>query len=361
MKLKKNIIIFGILIILNLLTRFAASNSDWVEKNYSGKFFPHFSAVLRSIFSVFPFSIGDILYGLIVVLVLCKVTIFFFNKNYKNKLFNKLKIINITIYTLNYILVTFLLFNLCWGVNYYRKGIGEQLGLAVKKYNTVELSALNGLLLKKVNLYRSVVAEKALGFQDERASFKSAIFAYKKSQRIYPFLKYEPVCIKSSLWSGIGNYMGVSGYYNPLTGEAQVNTSVPGFLLPFTACHEMAHQLGYAKESEANFVGYVVAESSDDIGLKYSAYLEMFMYANRNLYYADSVTAIAYRRQLSENVKLDLERLNKFYKDHQSFIEPAVSWFYDKFLKSNNQPSGMFSYSEVTAYLVAFYKKFGTI
>jgi hypothetical protein len=87
----------------------------------------------------------------------------------------------------------------------------------------------------------------------------------------------------------------------------------------------------------------------------------MFLYANRNLYTADSVAAIAYRKELSDNVKSDLKKLNKFYEDHQSFIEPAVSWVYDKFLKGNNQPSGMLSYNEVTAYMIAFYKKFGTI
>ncbi len=48
--------------------------------------------------------------------------------------------------------------------------------------------------------------------------------------------------------------LGVTGYLNPFTNEAQVNTTVPAFLQPFMTCHEIAHQLGFAPEEDANFV-----------------------------------------------------------------------------------------------------------
>ncbi len=68
------------------------------------------------------------------------------------------------------------------------------------------------------------------------------------------------------MYSYLGNYLGFTGYYNPFTGEAQVNTTVPLFVQPFTTCHEIGHQLGYAKENEANFAGYLAAKSSPDAG-----------------------------------------------------------------------------------------------
>jgi hypothetical protein len=79
------------------------------------------------------------------------------------------------------------------------------------------------------------------------------------------------------LWGWLGNYVGFTGYYNPFTGEAQVNTTVPKFLQPFTASHEVAHQLGYAKEMEANFVGYLAASHSTDTLFRYSVYLDLFL------------------------------------------------------------------------------------
>jgi hypothetical protein len=84
--------------------------------------------------------------------------------------------------------------------------------------------------------------------------------------------------------AGLGNYTGFTCYYNPFTGEAQLNTTIPRFLQPFIACHEVAHQLGYAKENEASFVGYLAAKGSGNALLQYSTYLDIFMHANRNLF-----------------------------------------------------------------------------
>ena len=42
---------------------------------------------------------------------------------------------------------------------------------------------------------------------------------------------------------GYRKFSGFLGYYNPFTGEAQVNTKVPQFVIPFTICHEMAINL----------------------------------------------------------------------------------------------------------------------
>ena len=163
------------------------------------------------------------------------------------------------------------------------------------------------------------------------------------------------------MWGKLLNYTGVTGYYNPFTGEAQVNTSVPAFLQPYIACHEVAHQLGYAKEMEANFVGYLTAVSSTDSLFHYSAYLELFMYANRNLYSADSVSANHYRNQLSEPVRKDIKEWVLFNKNHKSILEPVTSWMYEKYLLGNKQPQGILSYDEVSGYLIAYLKKNGCI
>ena len=50
--------------------------------------------------------------------------------------------------------------------------------------------------------------------------------------------------------------MGYAGYLNPFTLEAQVNMlGCQKSTYPITIAHEMAHQLGYAAENEANFIG----------------------------------------------------------------------------------------------------------
>jgi len=68
-----------------------------------------------------------------------------------------------------------------------------------------------------------------------------------------------PHRVKATLFNLLADYVGFTGYFNPFTAEGQVRTDMPGLELPFVACHETAHMLGFASESEANLIGYLVA------------------------------------------------------------------------------------------------------
>ena len=132
-------------------------------------------------------------------------------------------------------------------------------------------------------------------------------------------------------------------------------------LRPYIATHEMAHQLGYAKENEANFVGYLAAVNSRDTLFHYSTYLDLFLYTNREIFYFDSVSAHNTMEKLNPYVKGDIEELRQFDIDHQSFFEPLITWMYGNYLKLNNQPRGIHSYNAVVGMLIAYYKKYGKI
>src|SRR5690606_3678956 len=80
--------------------------------------------------------------------------------------------------------------------------------------------------------------------------------------------------VKSSWLHPIISYLGTAGYYNPLTGEAQVNTAMPGFTQPFTALHELAHQSGVGPEDEANFIAFIAGIGSEKVLFRYSAYYQ---------------------------------------------------------------------------------------
>ncbi|MBK7123815.1 MAG: DUF3810 domain-containing protein [Chitinophagaceae bacterium] len=191
--------------------------------------------------------------------------------------------------------------------------------------------------------------------------FKKVADAYRQAEHVYPFLQYRPVSLKPSVWSLVGNYMGFTGYYNPFTGEGQVNTLVPKFLQPFTTCHEVAHQLGYAKEREASFVAYLAASASQDTLLHYSVYLDLFMYSNRNLFETDSLSAREFTHKLLPEVLADLKEWRAFNKKYRNPVEPVFRWIYGVYLKQNQQPQGVLSYDEVTGFMIAYYKKYGKI
>jgi hypothetical protein len=255
----------------------------------------------------------------------------------------------------------YIIFNIFWGINYDRKGIAYQLKLGDLKYDTADVINLQEILLEKVNASKTAVIKSHERYPSKKDLIKRAEKSYHEVENIFPFLEYRNLSVKSSLYGRPGDYLGFTGYYNPFTGEAQINTTVPQFLQPYIATHEMAHQLGYAKENEANFVGYLAAVNSTDTLFHYSTYFDLFLYANHEVFYFDSTSAFKAVKQLIPAVKQDILEFRKFDEAHQSFLEPAINWMYGNYLKLNNQPKGMHSYNAVVGMLIAYYKKYGKI
>jgi Protein of unknown function (DUF3810) len=355
--------ILGLILLLSCIAvNIYSTNAFRVENGFSIQFYPFFSKILRSAFGWLPFSIGDFLYaGLVIfLLVKCFKLIRFLWSKKKRAIF-KLHVKPVLYATFIFCAIMYLVFNIFWGINYNRIGIAAQLHLNIEKYSVKDLKNINDVLVEKINASKQTLLQNKMHYPINKELYLRTENAYKEVEKKYSFLHYEKHSIKTSMWGWLGNYTGFLGYYNPFTGEAQINTTVPKFTQPFTACHEVAHQLGYAKEMEANFVGYLAASASTDTLFRYSVYTDLFTYANRTLYFADSISSLEYRKKLLPEVIADFKERRKFNLAHQSFAEPIVRYFYDKFLQSNEQPMGILSYDEVTAFIIAYYKKNGTI
>ncbi len=350
--------IISLLIIIVLIKMFSL-NSFWVEKYYALSFFPWFSHLLRIITGWLSISIGDLLYLFIGIWLLYKFIRFLISVILKKRKGKSLGKTAVTILVTG--MFIYIIFNIFWGLNYNRKGIAYQLNLDTAKYTFTDLKRIEQLLLAKVNESKQALISKHQIYPGKKDLFLKARDCYKQIESTYPFLKYQKASTKSSLFSWWGNYLGFTGYYNPFSGEAQVNTTVPQFIQPYTTCHEIAHQLGYAKEDEANFVGYLSATNSTDTLFRYSAYLDLFLYANRQVFFIDSVSAKQKYLQLSPAVKADLKEWKEFLIRYRSPLDVFITWAYGKYLKANQQPNGMSTYNEVIADVIAFYKKTGKL
>ncbi len=358
----KKWVITSFLILICITINIYSNNETRVENGFSTHFYTIFSSFLRKIFGWLSFSIGDILYLLLVVFLvikLFKVSRFIFVKKRRINIKEKLK--SSLASTLIFCSILYIIFNIFWGINYNRIGIAKQLDLPIEKYTLEDLKCINELLVEKINTSKAIIEKNKEQYPSNDELFARTNNAYDLLSKKYSFLAYKNVSIKKSMWGWLGNYTGFLGYYNPFTGEAQVNTTVPKFTQPFTTCHEVAHQLGYAKEMEANFVGYLTASNYTDTLFRYSVYAELFSYANKALFSADFKQALSNRKKLSPAVIADFKARRKFNTDHSSFAEPIISDWYSQFLKMNQQPMGILSYDEVTAFIIAYYKKFGDI
>lgn len=348
-----------ILLVLCLLVRLFSLFPAAVERYYTYGFYPYYSDFLRYILGWIPFSTGDLLYTATVIFLIAKLVKAIrlaFKKRLKAHLdwpfFRK---------WICRILAVYLIFNLSWGLNYDRKGIAPQLGLSVGNYTKDELFTLTAVLQQRLNQYAARQdTVKRLELENNDFLFTQGAYNYARGQSPYPFLFGGNPSIKPSMFSEVGHYFGFSGYLNPFTGEAQVNTTEPVFVRPFVVDHEIAHQLGYGKENEANFVSYLACKGSGNMDFRYSAYYELYFDAFYECLRTGDTTAIKQlRTTLHPRARQDKRDEIAFRLKRKNGLQPFVSDFYGGYLKMNRQPHGLDTYNEVIAWLISYMKKFG--
>ncbi len=148
--------------------------------------------------------------------------------------------------------------------------------------------------------------------------------------------------------SKLMTYTHISGMYMPFTGEANVNTNYPDYVVAFTIAHEKAHQRGIADEDEANFMAFLACMASDDEYLKYSAMMNMYDYyldetlVNDTQLYTELVENTD-RRIIGEMFSY----YNFFKKYSDSSAAKAADKVNDTYIKAMGNDDGIKSYGLV--------------
>lgn len=356
---RKRKITWTCLIVLAFLIKVFGLFPGAVERYYSNGLYPVIARSQRLLFGWVPFSVGDLLYlaaALFLIWQLVRSVRMFWRrevpKGWWRRFARRILFVALWVYVL---------FNLLWGLNYDRSGIagGQLFHHQVRSYSTADLVDLTTIIVSEVN----ALHDSAVSFRGPLSNFGylrgGAIGAYDSLALKDRDFAYRQPSVKPSLFSWPGAYIGFAGYYNPFTGEAQVNVMDPVFTLPYTTCHEMGHQLGYAKESEANFSGFLAARSSPDPAFQYSVYLDLYMYAARELYLRDSTILRRFRSAVSPGVREDLREIQRFDRRYANPVEPLIWKAYGRYLRANRQPQGIVTYSEVLAWLIDYMKGLG--
>jgi hypothetical protein len=350
---KRNIYLSLFLGVQMLLMKWIEYNPSFVEAYYSRGIYPYFSTLLRFLFGWIPFSIGDlfiILFSVYLIYMICK----FVTTGFKNILS---KVLGLTAF----ISILYFLFYLLWGLNYFREPLYKNLKFKTSSYTDVELVNLTKYLVSKLNESHVAITESdSLSLivpYSNQEIYKLATEGYKKLANDNSLFTYKHGRAKNSLISIFQSYNGTSGYLNPFTGEAQVNRLIPKTILPTTTTHEMAHQIGFAAENEANFVGFLAALSNDDPYFRYSAYRMATRYTIFELYNRDKNTFELVYKSLNQGILTDFKSSSDFWKIYKNPFEPIVKKGYNAYLKSNNQTDGINSYNYVVDLLISYFKK----
>ncbi|MBS1529167.1 MAG: DUF3810 domain-containing protein, partial [Bacteroidetes bacterium] len=333
--IKTRVIVAAALALFIFMLMLFADHADAVERYYSLGFYPIVCHIFHPIFDFFPFSVGDIIYILVVIWMIygfVRLIRLLIKKQWE--LAGRL-VLGFVI-GLETAIAAFYLF---WGMNYYRPPASELLNLRDSDYTVADLRMITAELIDSANACRERVGNADMG-QSNKAIYQTAISAVNRLEDSAAIFKAYHPDIKPSLLTPLLNYLGTSGYYNPFTSESQVNYQMPVFIRPFVACHELSHQMGFAPEDEANFVGFLAGIHSKDRLLRYSAYnegVQEFMFALRH---QDSIARKELRKCISPQVLADFKTEREYWLAYEGKVEQLSSIFYDNFLKANNQPYG---------------------
>ena len=334
-------------IALLILKRFP----QFIETYYSQGIYPYIGKISRYVFGWIPFSIGDIIYALLII--------FLFRWLFKNirRIGREPFLFALDITAA--LSIIYFLFNIMWGLNYYRVPLNTTLGLE-KDYTTEELLATTHRLIAKSNeLHRQ------LGYADStkidipythQEIFAKSINGYQNLEKEYPNLHYSPKSIKKSTWSLGLTYLGYSGYFNPLTGEAQVNRLIKTYKFPVVSCHEQAHQIGYAAENEANFIATLAALHNDDPYIQYTGYIFALRYCVNEIARRDIKVYEEILPTINFGILESYREMREFWDSYKNPFENISKAFWDQFLKANNQSKGIMSYSYMVALVVNYFE-----
>ena len=151
------------------------------------------------------------------------------------------------------------------------------------------------------------------------------------------------------------SFTGILGYYNPFTAEAQYNPGLPSSYLPLTLAHESAHQLGFAREQEANFIGYLIGVNSSNSELRYSTQYFTLKSLLNSIVYDDEKFVEYIIKNYSAGMKRDRAYEKQFVFQHQGWLNEFFGFTNNLFLKSNQQ-EGSVTYSYFIDLLVRYEK-----
>jgi hypothetical protein len=332
----------------------------FIEKFYSSFFYKIIANILSAVTRFLPFSLAELIIVSFAVFILCYIlkTIIELYKC-KNRRLKILKNAVLNIFaTLGLIYFSF---QILWGFNYQRFTLNEIFELNLRKSSTNELALLCESLVDRTNTLRQEIKENENGVMElpynKKYILKTAHLGYDNASLQYTKLKGNYGTPKAILLSTPMCYTGITGFYFPFTNEANINIAQPVSSLPFTTAHEMAHQLGFAKEDEANYISYIACINHPDVYFKYSGTLAALSYSINALRLNDPKIYNALIITCSKGVLNDLNYNYEFWESYSGPVEKINDKLNDTYLKSQNQKSGTKSYGAMVDLLLADYRK----
>lgn len=339
---------------------------------YIAYIFPVWVNTYGRVTGIFPFSVGEIMLGLGVLVILAAallgvaaLAVWLARRTRDRKFWRFIKGYFLTfawIFLIVCLVMTLNCFILYHASTFSAKYFGEDSG----EYGLEELVQVRNMVVEKCNalslemerdaegtiLYDGDIGDKAV------ESMKALGITYPQLDGFYPHPK--PLYTSDFFCQ---QYM--CGYYFPFSMEANYNDVMYIMNKPSTMCHELAHLRGYIFEDEANFISFLACVQSEDKMFQYSGYLSVLNYLDNDFYAAVGKDRERYLEQpviskqvMKDNVfvtKEEWDRINKKALIDTETVDKVSDVLVDTTLKANGVSDGMVSYNRVVRLLLQYF------
>ncbi len=200
-----------------------------------------------------------------------------------------------------------------YGLNEYAGPLAEDIRLesAQYGYTVSELKDATVYYRDLANQYADKVSRDSQGALqqpdfDVLAEMAGEGFTILTKQEHYPVFAGSTVPVKKLGWAG--RYDGVSGKTVALTGEAAVNPNTPAVYMPFAMCHEMAHRMCIAVDSDAEMAAFLACRANPDVNFQYAAYFTAYRWCQEALDSVSQTTGDNLAQTVAAGANLNLQR-----------------------------------------------------
>lgn len=252
-----------------------------------------------------------------------------------------------------------------YGLNGYAGPISDDIHLRITEYSLSELEEATVYYRDQANALASQIDRdgnrnpvypefKNLAAQAE-AGFTSLVYDSN-----YSIFAGSTVPVKELGWADMYTSMGITGFTMSLTGEAAVNPQIPVVSMPFTMCHEMAHRMCIATESDANLAAFLACRANPSVQYQYSAYFMAYKYCYNAMAQLNTVESQEAMQRIksgiSEDLYHDLTSYDAFFaaKRDQKATQLADT-VNDTYIKTQGDDRGIASYGAVCDMLVSWH------
>lgn len=260
-----------------------------------------------------------------------------------------------------------LLFYLLWGFQYARPGVEARMGVAAVE--AVDVEELEALALEAVRATNRIYLElhgtddageptRALSWDSLTSSLEEGWRAVEERHDLGVRTGRHGTP-KPLLATPLVKRLGIGGFHFPFTGEALVLRDLPASRQGLTLAHEMAHQRGVARESDANVLAFLVAREAPHPLARYGAYFFLHRQLAWTLAEACPECAREVRDERLPGVVRDAVEAARYWAVADGPAALMATRLNHTMLRSHGIPEGVASYRGSAGVFVALARRDG--